>query len=65
MSQPPDGDPDPPACPICGRPARPRPLAPFCSRRCAEVDLGRWFSGAYAIAADEEAPYPPDQDPLP
>jgi len=27
---------------------------PFCSRRCADVDLGRWFGGAYAI------PGPPD-----
>jgi endogenous inhibitor of DNA gyrase (YacG/DUF329 family) len=37
------------ACPICGKPAIPE-HRPFCSRRCADVDLHRWFSGAYAIA---------------
>ena len=38
------------ACPICGRPAEQR-YRPFCSRRCADVDLGRWLGGAYAIPA--------------
>jgi endogenous inhibitor of DNA gyrase (YacG/DUF329 family) len=28
---------------------------PFCSRRCADVDLGRWLKGAYAIPAAELA----------
>ena len=35
-------------CPICGRPAE-LDTRPFCSKRCAEVDLQRWFSGRYAI----------------
>jgi len=35
-------------CPICNRPSDPK-LHPFCSRRCANVDLGRWLTGAYAI----------------
>ena len=35
-------------CPICGRPGVPD-YRPFCSRRCADVDLARWLSGAYAI----------------
>lgn len=35
-------------CPICGKPARPE-HEPFCSKRCAEIDLHRWLSGAYAI----------------
>ena len=39
-------------CPICGKPADPR-TRPFCSRRCADVDLHRWFSGAYAVPAVE------------
>jgi len=39
-------------CPICGKPADPR-LRPFCSRRCADVDLHRWFSGVYAVPAVE------------
>ncbi len=35
-------------CPICGKPAEAR-SRPFCSRRCADVDLHRWLSGGYAI----------------
>lgn len=42
-------------CPVCGRPAQTR-FRPFCSARCAEVDLGRWFTGQYRIPVrDEEA----------
>jgi hypothetical protein len=40
-------------CPICKRPASPS-YAPFCSKRCADLDLQRWFSGAYAIPASED-----------
>ena len=39
-------------CPICGRETV-RQWRPFCSRRCADVDLGRWISGRYAIPAEE------------
>jgi uncharacterized protein len=39
-------------CPICGKPADPK-LRPFCSRRCADVDLHRWLSGVYAVPAVE------------
>lgn len=35
-------------CPVCGRPAAVE-TRPFCSRRCADVDLQRWFAGAYSI----------------
>ena len=44
-------------CPICGTPAEPA-LRPFCSRRCADVDLNRWLSGTYVlpgIEGDDEA----------
>jgi uncharacterized protein len=41
------------SCPICGKPQDPR-LRPFCSRRCADVDLNRWLTGAYAIPAAEQ-----------
>jgi endogenous inhibitor of DNA gyrase (YacG/DUF329 family) len=44
------------ACPICGNP-RDEQYRPFCSKRCADVDLGRWFKGDYAIpvmADDDE-----------
>ena len=40
-------------CPICGKPAV-EALRPFCSRRCADVDLGRWLTGSYAIPVTEE-----------
>ena len=42
-------------CPICGAPTAEK-FRPFCSKRCADVDLGRWFSGSYSVPAIE----PPD-----
>ncbi len=36
------------SCRVCGKPAVDR-LVPFCSRRCADVDLARWLRGDYAI----------------
>ncbi len=48
-------------CPICSKPSDSK-YAPFCSRRCADVDLSRWLKGGYAIPGrpagleeDEEA----------
>jgi endogenous inhibitor of DNA gyrase (YacG/DUF329 family) len=35
-------------CPICAKPAEPK-FSPFCSRRCADIDLSRWLKGGYAI----------------
>lgn len=41
-------------CPICERhPPDPR-YRPFCSKHCADADLGRWLTGRYAIPAVEE-----------
>ncbi len=40
-------------CPICNAPPA-LDYAPFCSRRCADVDLHRWLSGGYAIPASED-----------
>lgn len=49
-----------PQCPICGRP-RQTEWRPFCSRRCADVDLGRWMVGSYAIRTEERPdPEPPE-----
>ena len=46
-------------CPVCGKPAALK-LRPFCSARCADIDLGRWFTGQYRV------PDPPaDQDESP
>lgn len=47
------------ACPICGKP-RVAAYRPFCSKRCADIDLGRWMNGAYAIPVIEEDGSPPD-----
>jgi endogenous inhibitor of DNA gyrase (YacG/DUF329 family) len=35
-------------CPICDKPAEAK-YAPFCSKRCADIDLSRWLKGGYAI----------------
>jgi endogenous inhibitor of DNA gyrase (YacG/DUF329 family) len=52
--KPPEAPTPPPArtprCPVCGRPAVQR-LRPFCSARCADVDLGRWLAEGYAVPA--------------
>ncbi|MEL7486207.1 MAG: DNA gyrase inhibitor YacG [Pseudomonadota bacterium] len=40
-------------CPICQAPQL-KQYAPFCSKRCADVDLHRWLSGGYAIPVIEE-----------
>jgi endogenous inhibitor of DNA gyrase (YacG/DUF329 family) len=42
----------PEPCPICRRKSLPR-LRPFCSERCADVDLGRWLTDAYAVPAED------------
>jgi endogenous inhibitor of DNA gyrase (YacG/DUF329 family) len=45
---------------ICGKPQA-EGLTPFCSRRCADVDLNRWLTGVYAIPAAEEDEDEPDR----
>ena len=50
-----------PTCPICGKPRVDR-YRPFCSKRCADVDLHRWFTGAYAIPAVEDDASPEGND---
>lgn len=44
------------SCPICKKDSQ-TSYRPFCSKRCADVDLGKWLTGRYAIPAadtDEE-----------
>jgi endogenous inhibitor of DNA gyrase (YacG/DUF329 family) len=41
----------PERCPICGKPPAPD-YRPFCSKRCADVDLGRWLQGRYAVPGE-------------
>lgn len=44
-------------CPICGK--KPvAPYRPFCSKRCADIDLAHWLRGDYVI------PGPPADMPL-
>jgi endogenous inhibitor of DNA gyrase (YacG/DUF329 family) len=49
------------ACPICGKPREPR-YDPFCSRRCADVDLHRWLKGGYVIPGESAGKVPGDED---
>ena len=52
---------DTPACAICGKPQT-AALRPFCSKRCADIDLNRWLKGGYVIPGklleDEDAEEP-------
>jgi len=43
-------------CPICGKPSSSE-ARPFCSKRCADIDLHRWLGGAYAVPTSD----PPEQ----
>jgi hypothetical protein len=40
-------------CPICGKPTV-EAFKPFCSKRCADIDLNRWLTGSYVIPARED-----------
>jgi uncharacterized protein len=40
-------------CVICGKPMA-EVFKPFCSKRCADVDLHRWLSGVYAVPVTED-----------
>ena len=44
-----------PRCPICGKPAV-QDYRPFCSRACADEDLGRWLGGRYVVPGERVAP---------
>jgi endogenous inhibitor of DNA gyrase (YacG/DUF329 family) len=50
-------------CPICQSPAV-KDYAPFCSKRCADVDLHRWLTEGYSLPAEEDDSdgTPPDPD---
>jgi len=50
-------------CPICGKPAAEK-FRPFCSKRCADVDLHRWLAGVYAVpAVEDDETSEPDETP--
>ena len=48
-------------CPICTKAADPK-YHPFCSRRCADIDLGRWFTESYRIPASAPDPSEAEDD---
>jgi uncharacterized protein len=53
-------------CPICGKPTEPA-TRPFCSRRCADVDLHRWLADVYVVPGreiedEDERPDAPPRD---
>jgi uncharacterized protein len=48
-------------CPICGKP-RSEDYDPFCSKRCADVDLHRWLKGSYVIPGDNGEPKSSDKE---
>jgi hypothetical protein len=54
MSAPP---PESRKCAICGKP-QDAAYRPFCSKRCADIDLNRWLKEGYAIPGGE----PPQED---
>jgi endogenous inhibitor of DNA gyrase (YacG/DUF329 family) len=52
-------------CAACGAPIQrdENPHAPFCSRRCQELDLGRWLKEEYGMPwEDSSKPPEPDED---
>ena len=49
-------------CPICGRKSDEK-YRPFCSRRCADIDLGKWLTGSYTVPAEAIADENPEDLP--
>jgi endogenous inhibitor of DNA gyrase (YacG/DUF329 family) len=52
-------------CPLCGKQIA-QVFKPFCSKRCADIDLNRWLSGVYAVPVkddeDEDGERPKDAE---
>ncbi len=48
-------------CPNCGKHTV-KEFTPFCSKRCADVDLARWFRGDYSVPVIEGEDAPDDED---
>ena len=42
-------------CPICKKP-RSDEFAPFCSPRCKDRDLARWFNDGYSVPGRPASP---------
>jgi len=50
-----------PRCPICGTAVEPR-HRPFCSKRCADIDLHRWLAGVYRVPTKEKPETEEDEE---
>jgi uncharacterized protein len=50
-----------PKCPMCGKPITAE-YRPFCSKHCADIDLGRWLGGRYVVAGERAAKEVEDED---
>ncbi len=50
-----------PKCPLCGKPVSAE-YRPFCSKHCADIDLGRWLGGRYAVAGERAGNEAEDED---
>lgn len=50
-----------PKCAVCGKPVK-QDYRPFCSKRCADIDLGRWLDGRYAIPGQPASSSDADPD---
>ena len=48
-------------CPICGKP-KSEDYRPFCSKHCADIDLGRWLGGRYVVPGEPVAPNEGDDE---
>jgi hypothetical protein len=48
-------------CPNCGTKSA-RDTYPFCSKRCSDLDLGKWLDGSHVIAADEAGSNPMEDE---
>jgi endogenous inhibitor of DNA gyrase (YacG/DUF329 family) len=51
-----------PKCPICETRGADPAFKPFCSRRCADIDLGRWLKGGYVVPGGPGGAPAPDGD---
>jgi uncharacterized protein len=40
-------------CPVCSKQVAAAEYRPFCSKRCADIDLGRWLKEGYRVETDE------------
>ncbi|MBO9448897.1 DNA gyrase inhibitor YacG [Tropicibacter sp. R16_0] len=40
------------SCPICEADTVPK-YRPFCSKRCADLDLAKWLNGSYALPSND------------